>query len=278
MLYNKLFRKSSTSVRVIVAIIMVILFLFPIYYILQMSLKNQVDAFAYPPIWIFKPTFDNFMELFREESFFKYLGNSVIISVLCVTVSIVLGAPAAYALSRLKVRWVNTVLFSILAIRMIPPMSILLPIFSIYVKLRIVDTYLGVTLLYLTFILPLVVWMMKSFFDDIPISIEEAAIIDGCSIIQAFIRVAMPIVAQATASVAIFAWILSWNEFLYALIITRENAKTATVVITSFMRFEDFRWGIIAAAAIVISTPVIIFGILVRKYLVSGLTAGAIKE
>lgn len=262
----------------LVGVTIVILFLIPIIYIFTLSLKNQVDAFAYPPKWIFTPTFKNFTQLFVNEGFIKYLGNSFVISVACVTLGLLVSAPAAYALSRLKKAWASVLLFIILAIRMIPPMSLLLPIFSLYVKLGLVDTQFGVVLLYLTFVIPLDVWMLKTFFDDVPISLEEAAIIDGCSITQVFWRVAIPMVSEALAATAIFSWILSWNEFLFAMIITRDAAKTAPVAVNNFMRFEDIKWGLIAAAAVLISLPVILFGIAVRKYLVSGLTAGAIKE
>jgi multiple sugar transport system permease protein len=261
-----------------IAIVIIILFIIPIYYIFTLAFKNQVDAFTYPPKWIFTPTFSNFTELFVNEGFIKYLSNSFVISAACVILGLLVSAPAAYALSRLKKAWASALLFIILAIRMIPPMSLLLPTFSLYVKTGLVDTHFGVVLLYLTFVIPLDVWMLKTFFDDVPESLEEAAIIDGCSTTQVFWRVSVPLIGEALAATAIFSWILSWNEFLFAMIITRDVAKTAPVAVNNFMTFEEIKWGLIAAAAVLISSPVILFGILVRKYLVSGLTAGAIKE
>jgi multiple sugar transport system permease protein len=276
---NKSLLKRSLSLFgcYLAAAVVLLIFILPIYYIFTLALKTQVDAFSYPPKWIFIPTFINFSSLFAEENFAKYLTNSFIVSICCVSAGLCISAPAAYALSRLKSKWSSAALFFILAVRMIPPMSLLLPVFSLYVRLRLVDTYFGIILLYLTFVIPLDVWMLKTFFDDVPHELEEAAVIDGCGTWQVFLNVAIPLVAQALAATAIFSWILSWNEFLFAMIITREGVKTAPVAVNNFMRFEDIKWGVIAAAAVVISSPVILFSLTVRKYLISGLTAGAVK-
>lgn len=266
------------AVRWIFTVFCIILFLFPLYYITTLSLKLEVDAFAYPPKWLFVPTFKNYIILFYEDGFGKYLFNSILISSLCVVISLVIGAPMAYGLSRSKSKWASVILFCILAMRVMPPMSVLIPAFSIYVKLNLVDTYHGVVLMYLTFTLPLSIWMLRNAYDGIQISIEESGRIDGCSTLQLLLRVSSPIIAEAIAATSILVWVYSWNEFLYALILTRDATKTAPVLINSFMNFESIRWGQIASAAVIISSPVILFGILVRKYLVSGLSAGAVKE
>lgn len=259
-------------------VVCIILFLFPLYYTVSLSLKSEIDAFTYPPKWIFIPTLRNYTVLFYEDMFARNLLNSIIISTTCVAVSMVLGAPMAFGLSRSRSKWVPFVMFAILAVRVMPPMSILIPVFSIYVKLGLADTFFGVVLMYLTFTLPLCIWMMKVAYDRIPLGIEEAGRIDGCSTLSLFLRVSFPIAAEAAASTAIIIWVYSWNEFLYALILTRSTAKTAPVLINSFMNFESIRWGQITSAAVIVSSPVFLFGILVRKYLVNGLTAGAVKE
>ena len=271
-------RRFWQCARWIFVLVMLTLFLFPLYYTITLSLKLEVDAFAYPPKWIFKPTFKNFVILFSEEGFGHYLLNSMFISACCVVVSMLFGIPMAYGLSRCRARWVTPVMFFILAMRVMPPMSILIPTFSVYVKLGWVDTYWGVVLMYLTFTMPMCLWMLKNGFDGIPQGIEEAGRIDGCSTVQVLLWVAGPIVAEAMAAAAILVWVYSWNEFLYALILTRNTTKTAPVMINSFMNFESIRWGEISAAAVVISSPVVLFGVLVRRYLVSGLSAGALKE
>lgn len=133
-------------------------------------------------------------------------------------------------------------------------------------------------MVYLTFTLPLIIWTLKSFFDEVPPAIEESAILEGCTTFQVFRRISLPLISEAVVAAAILSWIFSWNEFLFAMVLTRGSAKTAPVMITSFMKFEDIEWGLIAAASIIISFPVVIFGILVRRHLVSGLTSGALKE
>lgn len=256
----------------------VIIFLFPLYYTITLSLKLEVDAFTYPPKWIFTPTFVNYVMLFSEDIFGRCLLNSFFISACCVVVSLIFGVPMSYGLSRSHAKWVTPVMFAILAVRVMPPMSILIPVFSLYIKLNWADTYFGVVLMYLTFSLPLSIWMLKNAFDALPLGIEEAGRIDGCSTVQVLLRVACPIVAEAMAATAILVWVYSWNEFLYALTITRNKTKTAPVIINSFMNFESIRWGEISAAAVIVSSPVVLLSMLVRKYLVSGMLAGAIKE
>lgn len=271
-------QRLFSCMKWVIIIASIVLFLFPLYYILTLSLKIEVDAFVYPPKWIFTPTLKNYIVLFQEDGFGRFLFNSVVISAACVIISMVLGVPMSYGLSRCRASWVKPVMLAILAVRIMPPMGILIPVFSIYVKLGLADTYYGVVLMYLTFTMPLCVWMLKSAFDGLPLGIEEAGRIDGCSTWQLLLRICMPIVAETMAATAILIWVYSWNEFLYALVLTRNTTKTAPVLINSFMNFESIRWGQIAAAAVIISSPVILFGILVRKYLVSGMASGALKE
>lgn len=260
-------------------IIVIGMFLFPIYYAFTLALKLPVDATAYPPrLLVFNVTWKNFVELFKANNFFKFFMNSVIISTSCVILSILLGTPFAYAISRSKAKWAATVMLIVLILRVIPPVSILIPFYSVFSKLKLLDTYGGVIILYLTFTFPLCVWLMKGAFDDLPNGIEEAAWVDGCSVYQTFLKVSLPCVSEALAAAAVLIFVNSWNEYLYALIVTRSNTKTVPVVINTFMRFDETEYGLIAAAAVVISTPVIIFAILVRKYLTSGMTAGAVKE
>jgi len=256
----------------------ILLFLFPIYWIVSMSLKAPIDVFAMPPVWWFRPTLESYRELFGDAPTLRYLVNSTVISSLAVLLALGLGVPAAYALSRLQRRWKDTLLFTILCVRMIPPMSLGLPFFLMFLRLGLLDTHLGLALVYLSLNLPLVIWMMKPFFDDVPIALEEAARIDGCTTAQALRLVVAPLAAQAMAAVGILCWVLSWNDYFFALILTREAAKTAPVGITYFIRFEDARWATIAAGATVIALPVVVFSVLVRRYLVSGLTGGAVKQ
>ena len=161
---------------------------------------------------------------------------------------------------------------------MLPPMSIILPYYLIYRNLHLLDTRIGMVIIYLTLALPLTVWMMKTFFDDVPRPLEEAAKIDGCSTFGIFWRISTPIVAHGIMACAVFSWITAWNEFLFGLILTRKFAKPATVGIMMFSRFEDIKWGSIAAGSVTIMFPVLVFSFFMRKFLIQGLTKGALKE
>ena len=228
--------------------------------------------------FIFTPTFDNYIKIFNDGVLSMNLVNSIIISTVCVILGVLVGTPAAYALSRLKNKSVPILMFFILVVRLIPPMSLLLPIFSMYVKVGLMDTHIGLIILDLTFVLPLNVWMQKTFFDGVPKEMEEAAEIDGATTVQTLVRVVIPLIAQAMVATAIFSWIQAWNEYLFAMVITRSNAKTIIIAVNNYINFDEMRWGQLAATAVIICMPVIMFSFFVRKYLISGMTAGGVKE
>lgn len=276
--YARLKRRISKIGCYIVAGILVLVFLFPIYYIFTMALKIDVDAVAYPPKWIFAPTFKNFIAIFEEGTLLHNIINSIVISSSCVVIGLLVGSPAAYALSRLRFKWIPGIMFFILAARLIPPMSMLLPIFSLFVKFNLIDTRIGLVLLNLTFVLPLIIWMQKDFFDGVPRELEEAAEIDGCTVLQSFTKVVLPIITPALVATAIFSWVQAWNEYLFALTVTRSRAKTIIIAVNNYINFEQMEWGRLAATSVVICLPVMIFSFLVKKYLISGLSAGGVKE
>lgn len=258
--------------------VVVFLTLFPVGYIISMSLMTELQALSSEPTLFFVPTLTNYKELFEENDFLQYFINSVFIATTCVILSIGLGAPFAYAMARSKQRWVGPAMVFVMILRVIPPISILIPVFGVYTQFKINDTFFGVIALYMTFSLPLAIWLLKGAFDGLPEGIEEAARIDGCSVWNTFTKVSIPIVMESVAAAAILIWVNAWNEYLYAMIVTRNKTKTITVVINSFMRFDKTEYGLIAAAAVIISAPVLILGVLARKYLVSGMTNGAVKE
>jgi len=253
-------------------------FAFPIYWFIVTSFKKPVDILSLPPVWIFKPILKNYIQLFTVQHFQYNILNSFIISASVVAMSLAFGVPAAYALSRLKIAGGRFIYFWILTTRMIPPMALLVPFFFFFKELRLLDSHLALIIIYLTFNLALVVWIMRTFFDDVPLALEEAATIDGCSTWECFWRINLPLVSPGLAATTIFCWIMSWNEFIYALILTRRAAQTAPVAVTVFMRFIDIRWGTIAAGSTFIMLPIIIFSIVVNKYLIAGLVRGALKE
>jgi len=230
-----------------------------------------------PPKWFFRPVLDNFQELFSTQPYHRYILNSLIISSCTIGLSMVLGVPAAYALSRLRIKGRNVLAFWLMATRMAPPITLAMPFFLIYRDLKLLDTHIALIIVYMTFNLSWVVWMMWSFFTDVPRELEEAGSIDGCSRFTGFLRIALPIVGPGLAATAVLCWVLAWNDFMFALILTRRVAKTAPVAITIFMRFEEIRWGTISAGGVTVMAPVVLFSMIVRKYLVRGLAMGAVK-
>jgi multiple sugar transport system permease protein len=241
------------------------------------SIKTELEALSFPPKWIFLPTLKNYAEIFQTSPLIGYALNSLIVASVNTGVSLVLGSMAAYSLARFKFRGANNIAFWILSIRMMPPVAAIIPIYVLMNNLGILDTPWCLVITYLTFNLPFVVWMMKGFFEDIPRAIEESALIDGCSQFGVFRKIALPLAAPGLAATAILAFIFSWNEFLFALILTGTKAVTLPVGIIGYMKETGINWGYMTAGGVLALIPVIIFTILVQKHLVKGLTLGALK-
>lgn len=250
--------------------------MFPFLWLLHMSIKPDRDIFAFPPKLYFRPTASHYLSLW-ETDFRRSFVNSAVASVSSTILSLIIGVPAAYALSRASFKSEGKIALWILASRMAPPIAFTIPFFLIYRHLELLDTITGLVIIYLTFNLSLVIWMMRTFFDGTPRSLEEAAWIDGASVWDGFLRIILPISAPGLAATAIFCFLFSWNDFFFALILTRTHAMTAPVAVVNFMNYEGWEWGKIAAGGTMVMLPVVIFSFIVRNYFVRGLTAGAIK-
>jgi len=250
--------------------------LFPVLWLIQLSLKVESEAFQMPPRLLFVPTFENYLALLQGK-FARSFGNSLIVSVATTLVSLLLGVPAAYALSRAGFQADKGIALWILTTRMAPPIAFAIPFFLTYRYLGLIDTLLGLVIIYLTFNLSLVIWMMRTFFDGLPRSLEEAAEIDGAGPWGAFLRITLPLAGPGLATTAIFCFLFAWNDFFFALVLTRSQAQMAPVAIVNFMNYEGWEWGKIAAGGTMIMLPVVAFSLLVRRYLIRGLTAGALK-
>lgn len=272
-------REKLVILPLVIFVFLVALFvlIYPVYWLLSISLKTQVEAFRTPPSWIFLPTFKHYIRLFVQADFLRYFTNSMVISVGATLLALSLGVPASYSLSRGKFRGKNTVLFAILASQMVPPILFIIPYFTTFVKLQLIDTRIGLVIISLSFTLALVTWSMRAFFDDIPIELEEAAKIDGASDLQIFIKIILPLVSNGAVATGIISLVLCWNQFLFPLVLTRRTAVTATVALMKFMAAEAEDWGLMASGSIMLTLPVLVFSILIRKYLAHGLVAGALK-
>ncbi|MFC1960732.1 carbohydrate ABC transporter permease [Chloroflexota bacterium] len=268
--------KIKTIILWIITIIAVILSIFPIAYLLMLSIKPPELTFA-PEVWLFTPTLENYEAVFEGGDFFRYLLNSLVVGFGTMTIALTLGTMAAYGFARFKFRGSFWLRMGSLIPQMLPPITIIVPLYVLFMSLNLLDTQAALIISYLTFTLPLTIWMMTGFFEDIPIELEESAMVDGANRFVAFFRVNLPIAAPGLAATAVLSFIYAWNEFLYAVILTGRNSRTLPVTITSYMTNRAILWGRIAAAGSIVLIPVLIFAILTQRYLVRGLAGGAVK-
>lgn len=257
----------------------------PLVWILMMSFKTPMDVMAVPPKLIFKPTLENYLTLFglskgglvSAEAFLSYFKNSLILSVSSVLVSLVLALPAAYALARLRFGAKEPLAFTYLSFRFLPEITIILPLYVIFQRLNLYNTYIGLILVYQLISLPLMIWMMRSYFEEIPMAIEQAARTDGYSWFGAFFRLIFPLAAPGIAATVILAFIFCWNNFIFGLMLGGHSTQPVTVGLLSFMGTNQVQWGLMAAATMVTIVPEMILALLVQRYMIRGLTFGAVK-
>jgi multiple sugar transport system permease protein len=268
-------RRAGIGRHVAIAVTLLILLL-PFLWLLQMSLKTNDQILQLPPPLIFRPTFENYAALWHS-TFSASFVNSLLSASFSTALSLLLGVPAAWAMSKCAGRGKHALGFAILLTRMAPPIAFTIPFFLFYRWIGLLDTVTGLVLVYTSFNLPLVIWMMQPFFETVPPSLEEAALVDGAPTRTVFLKIVLPMVAPGIAATAILCFLYAWNDFFFALILTRTSARTAPVAVVNFMNYEGWEWGKIAAGGSLVMAPVLIFSLAVRRYLVSGLTAGAVK-
>jgi multiple sugar transport system permease protein len=261
----------------VLVILAVLLSIAPIVYIVVTSFKEPELTFAIPPVWNFQPTLKNYEEVLSSTNFGKYFANSIFVALVATAIALLLGTLAAYGFSRFRFRGHFWLKMSSLIPQMLPPIAIIVPLYVLFSRLNWIDTRQALVISYLTFTIPLSTWMMIGFFDDVPIELEEAAMIDGCSRFGALLRISLPLAIPGMAATAILAFLYCWNEFLYAVILTGRDARTLPVIITSFMTNKSVLWGRIAASGSLVLIPVLIFALLAQRYLVRGLARGAVK-
>jgi multiple sugar transport system permease protein len=250
---------------------------FPFYWMVAASFKQPAAILSSTPQFLFEPTLQNYVDAFGKFDILKSLKNSLFVALVTVALSLVLGAPAAYAIARFEFKGKRDIWFWFISNRMLSPIVVALPFFLIARNLKLLDSPWALILIYLTFNVPIVVWICADQFRNIPKELDEAATLEGYNSFAIFWKIGLPLAAPALAVSAIFSFIFSWNELLYALILTRSEAKTAPVVATSFMSGYELPWGQIMATGTLVALPVIVFSMIVSRQLVRGLTAGAIK-
>jgi multiple sugar transport system permease protein len=280
----------SNTLSYIFLIIFIILILFPIYWIITISTKEMVDMFTVPPKFIYNAVLKHYKELFfgggvkriAPGTFVNSLINSVKVSFLSVVCAAALGIPGAYSIARFSFKGKNTISMWILTILMLPPVVAIVPILWLYKEIGkrgipFYDTWHGLVIANMIFLVPFFIWILRGFFLEIPKDIEEAATVDGCNNLQAFIRVSLPLAVPGISMTVILCIILSWNIFLFPFLLAGKNAMTAPVSITGFISFEEISWGKLAAGGIVMMLPPVILAFFFQKAIVRGLTFGAVK-
>jgi multiple sugar transport system permease protein len=252
--------------------------LIPVILTLFTSIKNELDAFAMPPKWVFVPTLENYIKLLGEVAFLRSILNSVIIAAGATFVATIIATSAAYTLSRFKFRGKGAFSYIILAFRAVPPIALVIPYYWIWRVVNLADTHFSMIVTYVAFCLPLLIWMIRSFFVEVPIEIEEAAMVDGCDRWQALRLILVPAIIPGIFASAILSFVLLWNEFMIALFITGRATRTLPIEIHSSLGHYYLYWGKLSSSAIVAIIPAIIFIAFAQKYIVRGLTMGAVKK
>ncbi|MFN8524014.1 MAG: carbohydrate ABC transporter permease [Chloroflexota bacterium] len=270
-------RRLHSAFLTLLATAMSVVFIFPIYWIATMSFQDGPTSSTLPPKFVFWPTIANYVNLFETSGFGRVLGNTIVIALGTTLVALVLGTPAGYALARFRVARAETISFAVLSVRIVPGYVAVIPLFIILQNIGLFGTRLGVIVAGSLIGVSFVMWMMRAFFSAIPVELEEAAMIDGCTRIAAILRISLPLVAPGLVATAIFTAIGAWNEFVLVLILGGEAAKTMPVALGGLVTEQRAEWGQLAAGGVMTMLPVIVFAVLVRRYFLAGSTAGSVN-
>ncbi len=249
--------------------------LFVFLWMLSLSLKNEVDNTAFPPVFIPRPpTLANFADVFRKNDFLQYTLNSVIVSFTATGAALLIGVPAGYGIAKAKA---TRAALLILVARITPGLSYLIPLFLLFQWLELTGTLTPIIITHLVITIPIVVWIMIGFFEGLPPELEEAALVDGATIWQAFRYVALPLARPGITVATILAFIFSWNNFIFGIVLAGRETRTLPVAVYNVLTFEQVSWGPLAAAALLVTAPVLLLTLLMQKEIVAGLTAGGVK-
>jgi multiple sugar transport system permease protein len=254
------------------------IFIMPLLWVLGLSLKTRAQIFATPPVLLWTPTFENYAKVLTQADFISSFTNSLTVTAASVALSLAIGVPASYAFARFRFFGSGTVFYTLLLMRMLPPVAILLPIFILFSRMGLANSRIGLIVAYTTFSLPLIVWIMRDFFEGLPKELEEAAYIDGASRMTTFLRVVLPLARPGIVTASILCLLLAWNDFVFAAILTNNATRTLPVLMATYAGAETGTdWGSMTASGVLVVIPVIIFSLLVQRHLVTGLSAGSVK-
>jgi len=258
--------------------LLLLVWAFPVLWALMTSFKSERDVLAYPPTFFFTPTLDNYRAvIFGASSILHNLWSSMVLSSWTTLLTMLFAVPAAYALARLHYPGKRSSGFYVLATQMLPPMGLIIPYYLVLQKIGGLDTYSGLTAIYLSFSLPFAIWLMVSYFEDIPYEMEEAALLDRAGRVRTLWYVILPQVRGGIAVTTIFVFLNAWNEFLFAVVLGGNHVRPVTVAMFNFISVEQTQWARLAAGAMLAMAPVILIGLAAQRHIVKGLTVGAVK-
>jgi len=272
---NQALRNGIRTTAFYVLIVLVAIpMLFPLAWMAMSSIKTQVDIISWPPKFIFAPTLRNYGKVFREQNFFQYFINSSIVGGFSVGFSLLLGLPAAFSIARYSQKKLSVI---ILVARLMPGISFLMPWYIIFSRLGLMDSYVALILSHMLIALPIVVWIMSSYFQGIPVEMEESAMVDGATRQRAFLSIVLPVSGPGIVTATTLSFIFSWNNFMFSQVLSMEKTKTLPIAVYNFVSYAEVDWGGVMAAACAIVAPAIILTMIFQKYVVRGLTMGAVK-
>jgi len=274
---TKLRKKLPELILNIVAIIIVFLFLFPYLFMVTSAFKTRLETFAYPPVWIFTPTLENFKAIFEDIHIAFYLKNSFIVATAASILTMLIAIPATYSFARFRFPFKDSMAYGFLFLQMVPGISVVFALFYIARVLNVYDTYYYLVFVFLLWNIPFAIWMLRGFVEAIPIELEDAAMVDGCSRFRAFVLITLPLMVTGLAATTILIFIGAWNEFQLAFFLTSTKTRTLPTTIAFFMTHSGIKWGEMFATAMIGTLPVVIFALLVRRYFISAMTFGAVK-
>ena len=269
---NKRFVRNLLFYIMVIGIALIVLF--PFLWMLASSFKTQVDIISWPPKLVFSPTLQNYRKVFDEQDFLKYFLNSTIVGSLAVGFSLLLGLPAAYSISRYAQK--KLAVFILLA-RLMPGISFLMPWYIVFSRLDLMDSYVALVLSHMLIALPIVVWIMSTYFSAIPREMEESAMVDGATRQYAFWAIILPLSGPGIITATTLSFIFSWNNFMFSQVLSMERTKTLPIAVYNFVSYAEIDWGAVMAAAVAIMAPAIVLTMIFQKYVVKGLTMGAVK-
>lgn len=283
--HSKFFQKLIVNLLLLVCFAFL---LFPVFWVATMAFKTHEDILTWPPKFIFKPTLENFKNIttavrtYRvgaiSSDFLKGFGNSLLVTTSALVLSLVTGIPAAYALGRYKFKGKNDIAFTFLSFRFAPELLVIIPIYLIFQQIGLYDTYIGLVWVYQLITMPMVIWILMSYFEDISVELEQASLVDGFPPLRTFWRIILPLAKPGIAASSLLAFIYAWNNFIFALILGSAKVQPVTVSALKFITAEKLRYGDIAAACILAAIPIFVLSVYAQRYMVRGLSLGAVKK